>query len=122
MDDTERFYAAGRAEWREWLQSNYSTARQIWLQFYKKGSGKPSVTLREAMDEALCFGWIDSVMHPLDEESYLLRFTPRKPKSKWSDVNKARARDLIAHGLMTEAGMAVLPPELKSEQGRPGPK
>jgi uncharacterized protein YdeI (YjbR/CyaY-like superfamily) len=117
MDDTERFYAAGRAEWREWLQSNYSTARQIWLQFYKKGTGKPSVTMREAMDEALCFGWIDSVMHSLNEESYLLRFTPRKPKSKWSEVNKARARDLIAHGLMTEAGMAVLPPDLSSEQG-----
>lgn len=99
-------YAATGEDWRAWLQANHASAADVWLIFYKKHTGKPSVSLKEAIEEALCFGWIDSVMKSLDDERYMLRFTPRKPKSNWSEYNKQRVRELIAAGRMTEAGLA----------------
>jgi uncharacterized protein YdeI (YjbR/CyaY-like superfamily) len=94
------------AEFRQWLEQNHDSADEVILGLHKKASGKPSITLREAQDEALCFGWIDGVAHGLDESSYTIRFTPRRPGSVWSAVNTKRAEVLIAEGRMTRAGLA----------------
>ena len=80
----------------------------VWLMIYKKHAGTPSVTLQEAMQEAICFGWIDSSMQPIDEERYSLRFTPRRKTSNWSERNKGWAAKLIEEGRMTEAGLAKI--------------
>ncbi len=104
--EVNTIYAANREEWRAWLQVNHASEPDIWLIFYKKHTGKPSVTIEEAIEEGLCFGWVDSVMRSIDGERYMLRFTPRKPKSNWSEYNKHRAKKLIAEGRMTEAGLA----------------
>ena len=94
------------AAFRKWLDRNHDSAEELTLGLYKKNSGKPSITLKEAQDEALCFGWIDGVAHNLDESSYSIRFTPRRPGSFWSAVNIKRAEALIAEGRMTSAGRA----------------
>jgi uncharacterized protein YdeI (YjbR/CyaY-like superfamily) len=94
-------------EFRAWLEQNHATASEIEVVFYKKGSGKPSMTWSESVDEALSFGWIDGVRRGRDEESYTIRFTPRKPRSTWSKVNVEKAQRLIAHGLMRPAGLAA---------------
>lgn len=94
------------ADWRSWLEINHDTAREIWLAYYKKASGKKSVTSAEALDEALCFGWIDSTVRRLDEEKYMQRYTPRKAGSIWSARNKAHVARLTAAGRMAPAGLA----------------
>lgn len=101
----ETFQARDRQEWREWLEKNYRTSLGVWLIYYKVKSGKPSVQYSEAVKEALCFGWIDSKVKSLDEERYMQIFTPRKPKSVWSKLNKQYIEELIEQGLMTEAGI-----------------
>jgi uncharacterized protein YdeI (YjbR/CyaY-like superfamily) len=101
------FYARNRAEWRAWLEKNGASESEIWLVYYKKNSGKPRMEYEEAVQEALCFGWIDGMEKGLDEQSFMQRFTPRKPDSKWSDSNIARMKTLIASGVMTPAGLAV---------------
>lgn len=101
----ETFYAANRQEWRKWLEKNHHTSLGIWLIYYKVKSGKPSVQYSEAVKEALCFGWIDSKVKSLDEERYKQIFTPRKPKSVWSKLNKQYIKELIEQDLMTEAGV-----------------
>lgn len=98
-----------REEWRRWLEEHHATTREIWLVSYKRATGKPSLPYVEAVEEALCFGWIDSTGKGIDEEHTALRYTPRRPKSSWTELNKERARRLIASGRMTPAGMAVLP-------------
>jgi len=102
------FCAQSRQAWRDWLQANHATSGGVWLVSYKKNSGKPRVSYDEAVEEALCFGWIDSVPNKLDDERFRQLFTPRKPKSGWSRVNKQRIDKLIADGLMTEAGLAKI--------------
>ncbi len=109
MEITETLYLTERAEWRKWLMEHHTTASEIWLIFYSKVSGKPSLPYLHAVEEALCFGWIDGIKKKYDEESAAQRFTPRRPKSNWAELNKERARRLIASGLMTEAGFAKLP-------------
>lgn len=102
-------YAPGRKEWREWLQENSQTEKSVWLILYHKKSNVTSVTLIEATEEALCFGWIDSLCKKRDDESYYLTFTPRNAKkSKWSQPNKDRAERMIAEGLMTEQGQLTI--------------
>lgn len=101
------FYAKTRAEWRAWLEKNGASESEIWLIYYKKASGKPRVEYDEAVQEALCFGWIDGMEKGLDDERFMQRFTPRKPKSQWSDSNITRMKKLIASGQMTPAGLAV---------------
>ncbi|MDD8025124.1 MAG: YdeI/OmpD-associated family protein [Acidobacteriota bacterium] len=96
------------AAWRDWLSRNGATAREIWLAYYKKGSGKTSVTYKEALDEALCHGWIDSTVRSLDAERYMQRWTPRNPNSIWSAVNKSRIRELEAAGRMASPGRAAV--------------
>lgn len=106
---TETFYAADRAEWRRWLEENHATAKEIWLIFPSAASGKPRIPYLHTVEEALCFGWIDGIAKRLDAENTAQRFTPRRTKSNWTELNKERARRLIAAGKMTEAGYAVLP-------------
>jgi uncharacterized protein YdeI (YjbR/CyaY-like superfamily) len=98
-------------DFRGWLQENHRAADEVWLAFYKKVSGKQTLTIIQAVEEALCFGWIQSRLKPLDAERFAVRFSPRREGSAWSLPNLKRARKLIAQGRMTEAGMAALPPE-----------
>jgi uncharacterized protein YdeI (YjbR/CyaY-like superfamily) len=102
------YYAKDRHEWRAWLEQNHASAPGIWLIYYKKESGKPRVAYDEAVEEALCFGWIDSRPNAIDDESYMQLFSPRKAKSPWSKLNKQRVEKLIAQGLMTPAGLAKI--------------
>jgi uncharacterized protein YdeI (YjbR/CyaY-like superfamily) len=93
------------ADFRAWLEEHHTTATELWVGFYKKGSGRPSITWPEAVDQALCFGWIDGIRKSVDADSYANRFTPRTPRSTWSNVNVARVAELTAQGLMTPAGL-----------------
>lgn len=92
-------------EFRQWLEKNHQTEKELLVGFYKVGTGKPSMTWPESVDQALCFGWIDGVRRSIDEESYSIRFTPRKPTSIWSAVNIRKMEELTTAGLMTEAGL-----------------
>jgi uncharacterized protein YdeI (YjbR/CyaY-like superfamily) len=100
--------APTRKEWRSWLSKNHETEKSVWLIIYHKTSDTKSVYYDEAVEEALCFGWIDSLAHKRDEESSYLFFSPRKPKSKWSKVNRDRVEKLIKAGLMTESGQRLI--------------
>lgn len=104
----ERLYMENRAAWRAWLSENHETSPGIWLIYYKKNSGKPRVSYDAAVEEALCFGWIDSLPNKLDDERYMQLFTPRKAKSGWSALNKNRIEALIRDGLMMPAGLAKI--------------
>ncbi len=95
-----------RREWRVWLEKNHDRTQGIWLITYKKASGKPRIEYDEAVEEAICFGWVDSKPGKLDDERSMLWFAPRRPKTGWSKINKARVEQLITSGLMTPAGMA----------------
>jgi uncharacterized protein YdeI (YjbR/CyaY-like superfamily) len=101
----ERFYAKDRRDWREWLEKNHVASPGVWLIYYKKESGKPRVSYEDAVEEALCFGWIDSKSNTIDEERYMQLFTPRNPKSPWAPSNKKRVEKLIEEGLMMPAGL-----------------
>ncbi len=120
-------HCADRAAWRRWLTRNAAREPEVWLRYYKKGTGKATVSYEDAVEEALCFGWIDSTVRALDAESYVQRFTPRRPRSRWTQRNIDRVVRLERLGLMTPAGRAafaghesrvtaplptVLPPEL----------
>jgi uncharacterized protein YdeI (YjbR/CyaY-like superfamily) len=106
VEISETFEAVDRAEWRAWLEANGSAKREIWLVSPKKN--KP-FTYVESVLEALCFGWIDGIAKSVDAEKTAQRFTPRRPKGNWTELNKERCRNLIAAGLMTPAGLAVMP-------------
>jgi uncharacterized protein YdeI (YjbR/CyaY-like superfamily) len=101
-----RFFATPE-KLREWFVRNHRTARELWVGFYKVGAGRKCVTWPEAVDQALCFGWIDGIRKSVGADSYTNRFTPRTPRSTWSAVNIRRAKELIALGLMTPAGLAA---------------
>lgn len=103
---TPRFFKSP-SKLRTWFQKNHDRAPELRLGFFKLKSGKASVTYRQALDEALCFGWIDGVRNGIDDESYAIRFTPRKPRSNWSQVNVKRAEELEALGLMHSSGLAA---------------
>lgn len=94
-------------EFRAWLDENHEEGGELWVGFWKKGSGRPSITWPESVDEALCFGWIDGVRRGIDDESYMIRFTPRKRRSTWSSGNVKRVRELIEEGRMRPAGLAA---------------
>lgn len=101
-----KFFATPAAL-RTWLEKNHGKAHELWVGFYKKSSGKPSITWPEAVDQLLCFGWIDGVRKSVDDESYTIRVTPRKPRSVWSAINLKRVEELTKMGLMHPAGLAV---------------
>ena len=94
-------------DFRQWLAKNHAKVAELWVGFHKTGTGRPSITWPEAVDEALCFGWIDGVRYRIDEISYRIRFTPRKPKSAWSNVNVKRVAALRTLGHMAPAGLAA---------------
>lgn len=105
LDQLEQYYARSREEWREWLEKNHQTSPGIWFIYYKKGTEEQTVTYEDAVEDALSFGWIDSKVNALDEKRYMQVFTPRKPGSTWSKLNKNRVKKLIKQGLMTPAGL-----------------
>ncbi len=105
------------AQFRAWLERNHERATELWVGFHKKGSGKPSITWPEAVDQALCFGWIDGVRRSIDDTSYTNRFTPRKPRSTWSAVNVKRAKELVELGLMAPAGLSALKARQENRTG-----
>ncbi|HEY5903728.1 MAG TPA: hypothetical protein VIU39_14345 [Anaerolineales bacterium] len=115
MEIGETLYVTDRKQFRRWFEQNHASKREIWLVQYKKASGKPSLPYLEAVEEAICFGWIDGFEKSMDAERYALRFTPRRPRSNWTETNRQRARSLIAAGRMTAAGLAALPPDFDSE-------
>ena len=102
------FYAPSRQDWRQWLLENHRKEKSVWLIIYKKGSGTPTVNYQEAVEEALCFGWIDSKPNKRDDHSYYQFFSRRNPKSNWSMINKRKVEKLIASDLMTDAGYEMI--------------
>jgi uncharacterized protein YdeI (YjbR/CyaY-like superfamily) len=108
-------FFATPAELRRWFAANHDTASEVLIAFYKKGSGKPSITYHEALDEALCVGWIDGVRRARDADSYEQRFTPRRPRSYWSQINIGHAKRLIKAGRMKAAGLREF--EKRDESG-----
>ena len=108
MGELPRVRPKSRKAWRDWLVKNHAASTGVWLVYAKKHSRLPSLTYNDAVEEALCFGWIDSKINPIDDDFYMQIFTPRKPKSAWSALNKTRVERLLATGLMTPAGLAVV--------------
>jgi uncharacterized protein YdeI (YjbR/CyaY-like superfamily) len=98
-------YFKTRADWRSWLEENYQKTDGIWFVFYKKLSGKPSVAYNDAVEEALCFGWIDGKIKRVNEDYYIQWFTPRRPRSKWSELNISRVNKLLAEDKMRPSGI-----------------
>jgi uncharacterized protein YdeI (YjbR/CyaY-like superfamily) len=101
--------ARTRQQFRAWLRDNHAKKKEIWLIQYKKATGKPGIDYVDAVEEAICFGWIDSFERSLDADRYATRFTPRRPRSNWTETNKERARRMIAAHKMTAAGRKTLP-------------
>lgn len=104
----DSFHPKSRAEWREWLEKNHTRTTGLWIISYKKATGKPRLDYDESVEEALCFGWIDSKANALDEERSMLWFAPRKPGTGWSKPNQERVERLLAAGLIHPAGLAKI--------------
>lgn len=115
LPTTNIFYAKDRAAWRAWLAENHAKEQSTWLHLYNKDADISSVSYSEAVDEALCFGWIDSTVRKYDAQSRVQFFSKRNPKSNWSALNKRKVADLIAQNLMTEAGLRMV--EIAKEKG-----
>jgi uncharacterized protein YdeI (YjbR/CyaY-like superfamily) len=109
MKELRTVQVRSRREWRAWLGKHHASSPGIWLVFHKGHTGVKSIPYEDAVREALCFGWIDSLIKRLDDDRFALKFTPRKPTSKWSDLNRKRWADLKAARLLTEAGLAAAP-------------
>jgi len=103
--EVETFYPTNKKEWRQWLQQNHNTKQSIWVVMYKKDSGIPTITWSDAVDEAICFGWIDSTKRAIDHQQSIQYFTRRKLTSAWSKINKAKVERLTNDGLMAQAGL-----------------
>jgi uncharacterized protein YdeI (YjbR/CyaY-like superfamily) len=106
MKMTHTFTPFGRAAWRDWLAEHGTSEREVWLVYYKAGTGKATISYKDSLEEALCFGWVDSLIQKIDEEKYARKFTPRKIGSNWSELNKHLVAKLVREGRMTEAGLA----------------
>ena len=115
-----RVAAANRSEWRKWLEQHHADANEAWLVYYKKHTGKPSVSYPESVEEAICFGWIDGIRKRIDEERYCHRFSPRRKGSQWSSLNIARAEKLIRQERMAAAGLACF--EQREKHGEAIPR
>ena len=98
-------FFASAEEMRTWLEAHHATAPELWVGLYKKGSGKTGITLQEAQDQGMCFGWVDSLARTIDDDRYMLRFTPRRARSNWAERSIQRAEELRAQGQMHEAGI-----------------
>lgn len=110
-------FFATAAEFRRWLEKNHATAKELWVGYYKKASGRSGMTYPEAVDEALCFGWIDGLTKTIDADSYMQRFTPRKPGSNWSNINVRHIARLKAAGKMHPTGLAAFAARDKKKTG-----
>lgn len=110
-------YVTTRRDWRSWLAKHHSTEQEIWLVYYKKHTDRPRIPYNDAVEEALCYGWIDSQTKGIDKDSFAQRFSPRKPGSQWSESNKERVRRLIKAGKLTPAGLAALEGALPTRKG-----
>ncbi len=108
MKMNNNLYVTNRNGWRTWLKKNHNSQKEVWLIYYKKHTAKPRIPYEDAVEEALCFGWIDSTVKKLDDETYAQKFTPRKVNSKWSELNKRRALKMIKAGKMAEAGLSKI--------------
>jgi uncharacterized protein YdeI (YjbR/CyaY-like superfamily) len=117
VDRAKPVFFQSPAVLRTWLEKNHGKAAELWVGFYKKASGKPSVTWPEAVDQALCFGWIDGVRKSLGETSYMIRFTPRKPSSIWSAINIKRVAELTESGAMQPAGLRAFEARQEKKSG-----
>jgi uncharacterized protein YdeI (YjbR/CyaY-like superfamily) len=104
----ERYFARSRAVWRKWLVENHGSKKEIWLVLYKKHVKQPCVAYEAAVEEALCFGWIDGILKRIDDESHVVRFSPRRKGSPWSDSNRKRVGRMTRQGKMTDAGRAAV--------------
>lgn len=114
-------YFKDRKRWRLWLRKNYDKTDELWLVIYKQHTGKPCVSYEEAVEEALCYGWIDSVIRRLDDERYLQKFTPRTNPHNWSPTNRKRMERLIANKKMTKVGLARFDPKPQKRAPAPSP-
>ena len=120
MKERATVRARTRREWRDWLASHHDTVAEIWLVFDRQHTGRSCVAYEDAVEEALCFGWVDSLITRLDDERYARKFTPRKPDSKWSTINRKRYARMKEQGLLAEAGIAR-PPTARSGDAPPRP-
>jgi len=120
MEVGKKLYVTDRKAWRRWLAKNHKTAPDIWLVYYKKGSGKDRIPYNDAVEEALCYGWIDSLTKPRNKESWVQRFSPRRKKSPLSEMNKERVRRLIEAGTMTRFGLESISHHLDGRSKKKG--
>jgi uncharacterized protein YdeI (YjbR/CyaY-like superfamily) len=115
MEITNPLYMQDLDAWRSWLVAHHQSESRLWLIFYKAHTGRPCITYNEALDEALCYGWIDSLLQRIDDDTYARLFTRRTNANKWSAVNRVKVKKLLAEGRMQPAGLALLPPDLDAE-------
>jgi len=118
MDVSKTLYIKNRRGWRSWLTRNHGSAPEIWLIYYKKQSGKPRIPYNDAVEEALCYGWIDSILKPIDGQCYAQRFSPRRKNSKLSEMNKERVRRMIKAKKMTRFGLESIQHHLETEDSQ----
>jgi uncharacterized protein YdeI (YjbR/CyaY-like superfamily) len=121
MEIHKTLYVTSREKWRAWLTKHHKSETEVWLIYYKKHTRRPRIPYDDAVEEALCFGWIDSIVKRVDDEKFAQKFTPRRDGTKWSEINKRRLRKLIREGRMTEAGLAKIDLVMlgKDEQAKP---
>jgi uncharacterized protein YdeI (YjbR/CyaY-like superfamily) len=108
LDETKLLYVTNRREWRDWLKSHYKSEKEVWLVYYKKHTGKPRILYNDAVEEALCFGWIDSIVRTIDEDSFAQRFSVRNPTTPYSQANKERLREMVKQGKVVDEVLATL--------------
>ena len=118
MATRKTLYVTTRQQWRDWLAKHGQSETEVWLIYYKKESGHPRIPYDDAVEEAICFGWIDSIVKRMDDEKFAQKFTPRRDGSRWSPLNERRVRKLIKEGRMTEAGMAKVDPAILGNRSR----
>src|SRR5437588_1794202 len=121
MEIRKTLYVTSRQEWRAWLTKHYQSETEVWLIYYKKQSGRPRIPYDHAVEEALCFGWVDSIVKRIDDDKFAQKFTPRRDCTKWSALNKRRLRKLIREGRMTEPGLAKIDFATLGEEPRAKP-
>src|ERR1700730_7880568 len=114
-------YPQNGQQWREWLATHHHSDSEVWLVFHKRQTGRPSIAYNDAVDEALCFGWIDSLVKRLDDDRDARKFTPRKPDSRWSTANRKRYAQLEAGGRLTPAGLKRAPTDRSGDAPKPSP-
>jgi uncharacterized protein YdeI (YjbR/CyaY-like superfamily) len=122
MKITNSIFASNREEWRTWLETNHDKEQEVWLVYFKAQSGKSGIDYEASVEEALCFGWIDSIIQKIDNEKYARKFNPRRVRSYWSASNKMRMEKLIAEGRMTPVGLAKFDPQASESSNREAQK